>query len=217
MTDINKQIIKKIRSIIEYKYANIAVKDLKRYFRSNTNLKKLANDIRYIGIEQFEDKQDYLDNLKSVFDIIVEDKEAVLKDVYESKNNIKKFGEFLKMKMFENFEGFKELTYIGGFDENEDECNDEIFIDVLSDGTITDIYTYKDKNFILYDYENERKTPIKWVEGKNPLFVHCDKKYYKRLLKHLFNEFNLVGLDEEDEDEYILLHDLEVRMKKKYR
>ena len=122
------------------------------------------------------------------------------------------------IKLFENFEGFKELTYIGGVDENENSVNNNIFMDVLSDGTIIDIYTYTDYNFILWNYETDRKTPIKWNKGKNALFIHCDKKYYKRLLKHIFTEFDLVGLDEdEDEDEYLLLHDLEVKMKKKYR
>jgi len=125
------------------------------------------------------------------------------------------------LKIFEeyDFDGFKELTYVGGFDENENPVNNEIFIDVLSDGTIINIYTYNDKNFILYDYETERKVGIKWNKGKNPLFIHCDKRYYKKLLKFIFTDFELVGLDDdyEDEDEYLLLHDLEVKMKKKYR
>jgi len=125
------------------------------------------------------------------------------------------------LKIFEeyDFDGFKELTYVGGFDENENPVNNEIFIDVLSDGTIINIYTYNDKNFILYDYESERKVGIKWNKGKNPLFIHCDKRYYKKLLKFIFTDFELVGLDDdyEDEDEYLLLHDLEVKMKKKYR
>lgn len=127
----------------------------------------------------------------------------------------------IKIKRFDEyeFEGFKELTYIGGIDEDENPVNNEVFIDVLSDGTIIDIYTYNDKNFVLYDYETERKVGIKWSKGKNPLFIHCDKRYYKKLLKFIFSEFQLVGSDEdyEDEDEYLLLHDLEVKMKKKYR
>lgn len=125
------------------------------------------------------------------------------------------------LKIFEkyNFNGFKEITYIGGYDENENLVYNEIYIDVLSDGTITDIYTYADYNFVLYNYETDRKVGIKWNKGKNPLFIHCDKKYYKKLLKFIFSDFELVGLDDEneDEDEYLLLHDLEVKMKKKYR
>ena len=96
MTNINKEIIKKIKSILDYKYVNTPLKNLKTFFRSNINLKKLASDIRYVGIEQFEDDQEYLDNLKSLFDLIVEDKDAVLKDVYESKSNIKQFKDFIK-------------------------------------------------------------------------------------------------------------------------
>jgi len=98
MTPLNKEIIKKIKSILNNKYDNIPLNDLKRFFRSNTNLKRLASDARYIGIEQFEDDQEYLDNLKSLFNVILEDKEAVLKDVHESKSNIKQFGDFIKNK-----------------------------------------------------------------------------------------------------------------------
>jgi len=97
MISINKDIIKKIKSIIEYKYVNIPLKDLKRFFKSNNNLKNLAKDIRYMGIEQFDDDVKYLDNLKLLIKIIFEDKEAVLKDVHENVN-IKQFKDFIKTK-----------------------------------------------------------------------------------------------------------------------
>jgi len=99
MTTINKVIIVKVKAVLDYKYDNTPLKDLKRFFRSNSNLQKLAKDIKYIGIEQFEEDQEYLDNLKSLLDLIVEDKEAILKDVYESKSHIKQFRDFLKNKI----------------------------------------------------------------------------------------------------------------------
>jgi len=95
MTDINIIIINTIRKVLNSKYENISFKDLKRFFKSKTNLKKLAKDIKYIGLEQI--KNDYLDNLKLLLEIIFEDNEALIKDIYENKNIIN-FNDFLKIK-----------------------------------------------------------------------------------------------------------------------
>ena len=96
MTDINKLIIKNIREVIEDKYENIPLKSLNRFLSYRKNLKSLAKDIRYVGIEQFEKEEEYLNNLKNLFKIIIEDKDAILKDVYEKK--IIGYKHFTKLK-----------------------------------------------------------------------------------------------------------------------
>lgn len=202
--------MKKLKHLKTFESLNSA-EDAGLYDQMSDLLNRASEIYKEFSGEEYDfDPEDAIESLEELTptDINYEEAQTLIDEIQDLEILFEEY----------NFDGFKELTYFGGFDEDENDVNNEIYINVLSDGTIINIYTYADYNFVFYNYETERKVGIKWNQGKNPLFVHCDKRYYKKLLKFIFSDFELVGLDENaDENEYLLLHDLEVKMKKKYR
>ena len=106
------------------------------------------------------------------------------------------------LKLFEEFNGFIELTY--------DYYNDDVRVQVVNNEVI-DIYTNKNNYIDL----------VKWNKGDNSLFVHCDKNDWYIMLDELLNdedstllnEYDLDDNDEPLEDEQFYL-DLEDKMRK---
>ena len=91
------------------------------------------------------------------------------------------------LKLFEEFDGFVEITYILG--------HDDIMVNIFK-GQITDIYTYTDRE--------HHNIVGEWEIGQNKVFQHLKRKYWSEMLEELLDSEDsyLVPLmdDEGDED-----------------
>tara|TARA_R110000772_G_scaffold43995_1_gene101176 strand:- start:5271 stop:5645 length:375 start_codon:yes stop_codon:yes gene_type:complete len=103
------------------------------------------------------------------------------------------------IKTFENFEGFKEITFSLVHDDNK-----EIMFDILSSGKVISIYCYNDG---IPSYYNNRdvKVNMRTKPGKNPLFLHINVNR-TNIEKILLEGSAFPHID--NEDDYVLLMDM---------
>jgi len=112
------------------------------------------------------------------------------------------------LKLFEEYNGeFIELVY--------SLYGDDVMVDMLN-GEIIDIYVSYDHN-LSEVFEDE----VKWHQGNNSLFVHCDKSDWYIIIDELLNSdssmlSNYNDLDDDDEplEDEKYYDDLEDKMRK---
>lgn len=92
---IKKQIFKKIADTVdEYLSSgmNISAKNLKKYFNNSSNLKNLISDINNFGEEKFDNKEEYVKNIKLLLNDILNDRLAYELDKNKTTGNKKSYG-----------------------------------------------------------------------------------------------------------------------------
>ena len=89
-------IYKSIEQLIErYLAEGVSLYDLERYFRIETNFKKLLNDINYVGRRYFDDGEDYPGFVKDILNEVVSDKKSEIETFSISESKIVRFKEYL--------------------------------------------------------------------------------------------------------------------------
>lgn len=88
---------------------------------------------------------------------------------------------------------FREFTMI----QPDTQC--EVMVDIdTQTGKIIGLYCYKNHIPIIYNYETDKEYRITVKEGKNPLFVHIDRK--AAMFKIMATNGFILLLDDEDKE-----------------
>jgi hypothetical protein len=157
-------------------------KKMDRLEREHEALKSEHNTLKS-GHEVLKSESEILkseyNSLKSEHDTM-KTEHSGLKSEYDNLNTghetLKSENEALKNsindKQKKQKSGFTEVTFVND--------GDEVMVHILDDGEVEKIYTYK-------DFSDEKFKS--WKVGKNPLFVHADKKSFKNVIKYLKEKF----------------------------
>ena len=93
---IKKEIIGEVNTIIQrYNKQGVSLLSLKNYFKTNSSIKTLIDDINEIGRRYFDNTSQYIEYIKKVVKDVINDRivEEDMKKIQEN-NTIRKFSQF---------------------------------------------------------------------------------------------------------------------------
>lgn len=96
---IKKEIIDEINTLIErYEKQGVNLKELKKYFKMNTSIKTLIDDINEVGRRHFNNNEEYMEYIKKVVFEVVNDRITAKEMNLSEDMNIRRFSDFDYLK-----------------------------------------------------------------------------------------------------------------------
>lgn len=93
---IKKEIVNEINALVSrYNKQGAKLSDLKNYFKKDTSIKTLINDINEVGRRHFENNEQYTEYVKKVVKDVINDRiTAEEMNIQENMNTIRKYSQF---------------------------------------------------------------------------------------------------------------------------